>query len=114
MCSSKDVITGVFWYDSTIEQVPTSQCESECNFLHLSLLLSIQCHATLCSCPYDLCWFGVFVVVCCFLKKVALPASEHKHKRVLEIPRRELDAGRIFFEQTCIWEQVEVGMSYLK
>lgn len=40
----------------------------------------------------------LFVV---FLKKVALPASEHKHKRVLEIPQ-ELDAGRIFFEQTCI------------
>lgn len=32
MCSSKDVITGVFWYDTSTEQV----------FLHLSLLLSIH------------------------------------------------------------------------
>lgn len=80
VCSSKDVITGVFWRDATIEQVPTSQCESECKFLHLSLLLSIQCHATLCSCPCGFCWFGVFVVVYFFffLNKVALPASEHR------------------------------------
>lgn len=38
VCSSKDVITGVFWYDTSTEQV----------FLHLSLLLSIhamQIHA---------------------------------------------------------------------
>lgn len=120
MCSSKDVITGVFWYDTSTEQVPTSQCESEYKFLHLSLLLSIHAMQIHAHAPVGmsnkplLVWsFCCCLLFCFFLKKVALPASEHKHKRVLEIPQ-ELDAGRIFFEQTCIWEQVEAGMSYLK
>lgn len=113
MCSSKDVITGVFWYDTSTEQVPTSQCESEYKFLYLSLLLSIHAMQIRAHAPVAFVGLEFLLLFVVFLKKVALPASEHKHKRVLEIPQ-ELDAGRIFFEQTCIWEQVEAGMSYLK
>jgi len=55
MCSSKDLITGVFWYDTAMDLVQTSQCESAskiCFFLYCFLLSVIQLHA---HAPRPLC-----------------------------------------------------------